>query len=122
MKILLKILLTGVAVFLVALMLPSVTVINYTTAIWVAAVLALLNTFIKPLLLLFTLPATILSLGLFVFVINAVIILMASSLVDGFHVPGFFTALLFSLLLWGFRSILFSLIKDDEQSTWNRTR
>lgn len=121
MKTLLKILLTGVAVFLVALILPSVTVVNYVTAIWVAAILALLNTFIKPLLIVLTLPATILSLGLFVFVINAAIILMASNLVDGFHVPGFFTALLFSLLLWGFRSILFSLIKEDKQNIGNRT-
>jgi putative membrane protein len=122
MKTLLKILLTGIAVLLVPVILPSVTVVNYTTAIWVAAVLALLNTFIKPVLLLLTLPVTIVSLGLFVFVINAAIILMASSLVDGFHVPGFFTALLFSFILWVFRTLLFSLIKEDEQNTWNRTR
>ncbi|WP_139958639.1 phage holin family protein [Flavicella sediminum] len=122
MKTLLKILLTGIAVLLVPVILPSVTVVNYTTAIWVAAVLALLNTFIKPVLLVLTLPVTIVSLGLFVFVINAAIILMASSLVDGFHVPGFFTALLFSFILWVFRTLLFSLIKEDEQNTWNRTR
>jgi len=80
----------------------------------VAAVLALLNTFIKPILIVFTLPATIVSLGFFILIINAVIIMMASSLVDGFYVSGFFSAFFFSLLLWGVRSFLFKLIKDDE--------
>jgi putative membrane protein len=114
MKTFIKILLTAIAVLVIGELLPSVEVTNVVTAIWVAAVLSLLNTFIKPLLIFFTLPATIFTLGLFVFVINAVIILMASSLVGGFYVSGFFSALLFSLLLWFFRTLLFSLIKEEE--------
>ena len=114
MKIFIKIILTALAVLMIAKLMPFVEVTNYTTAIWVAAVLALLNTFIKPILIVFTLPATILSLGFFILIINAIIILMASHLVDGFHVSGFLSAFIFSLLLWGFRSILFSLIKEKE--------
>lgn len=115
MKTLIKILLTGAAVLLLSNVLPSVHVTNYTAAIWVAAVLALLNTFIKPLLIFFTLPATIMSMGLFIFVINACIILMAGNMVSGFQVDGFFPALLFSLLLWGVRSFLFSVFLEEDQ-------
>lgn len=114
MRTFIKILLTAIAVLVIGKILPSVEVTNYVTAIWVAAILSLLNTFVKPLLIFFTLPATILSMGLFIFVINAIIILMASSLVGGFYVTGFFSALLFSLLLWLFRTILFSFLKEEE--------
>lgn len=115
MKTFIKILLTGAAVLLLSNLLPSVHVTNYTAAIWVAAVLALLNTFIKPLLILLTLPVTILSMGFFILVINATIILMTSNMVSGFQVEGFFPALLFSLLLWGVRSVLFSVFLEEEQ-------
>jgi putative membrane protein len=63
----------------------------------------------------FTLPLTIVTLGLFLFVINALIILLAGKLVDGFQVDGFWYALLFSLLLSFFQSILFSLLKEKKQ-------
>ncbi|PQJ76426.1 phage holin family protein [Polaribacter glomeratus] len=115
MKTLLKIILTALAVVVLAKILPGVTVIDYTTAIIVAIVISLLNMFIRPLLVFFTLPATILTLGLFLFVINAIIILLADNLVDGFEVSGFFTALLFSVLLSFFRTILFSIFKDKNQ-------
>ena len=114
MNFFLKILLTGLAVIILANILPGVTVTSYTTAIIVAAVIALLNMFVKPLLLILTLPATLVTLGLFIFVINAIIILLADSLVDGFAVSGFFTALFFSILLSIFRAALFSLLKEDE--------
>mgnify|MGYP001287157889 CR=1 FL=1 len=120
MKTLIKILVTAVAVLIISKLMPSITVTNYTSAIWVAAVLALLNTFLKPLLIILTLPATILSMGFFIFVINAGIVLMASSVVSGFQVGGFFSALLFSLLLWGVRYVLFSLLLDDSQNTKGR--
>lgn len=120
MKTLIKILVTAVAVLIISKLLPSITVTDYTSAIWVAAVLALLNTFLKPILVILTLPATLLSMGFFIFVINAGIVLMASNMVSGFHVEGFFSALLFSLLLWGVRSVLFSILLDDDQSPRNR--
>lgn len=120
MKTLIKILVTAVAVLIISKLMPSITVTNYTSAVWVAAVLALLNTFLRPILVLLTLPATILSMGLFIFVINAGIVLMASNMVDGFVVSGFFSALLFSLLLWGVRAVLFSILLEDDQTPRNR--
>ena len=95
--------------------LPGTPLNSYVTAIIVAAVISLLNMFVRPLLIFFTLPATIISLGLFLFVINAIIILLAGKLVTGFVVGGFFTALLFSVLLSIFRSVLFSLLKEDKK-------
>lgn len=108
----LKLLLSALAVIIIAEILPTVHVDNYVTAIFVAVVLALLNTFVKPILVLFTLPVTFFTLGLFVLVINAVIVLIASYLVDGFYVTSLPAALLFSLLLWAVRLVLFQFIKD----------
>lgn len=116
MKTFLKILLTALAVIVLSNILPGVTVVGYTTAIIVAIVISLLNMFIRPLLVFFTLPATIVTLGLFLFVINAIIILLADKLVDGFAVSGFFAAFFFSILLSIFRSLLFSLLKEDNQN------
>ena len=114
MKTFLKILLTALAVIVLATVLPGVSVSGYLSAIIVAVVIALLNMFVKPLLIFFTLPATIVTFGLFLFVINAIIILLADKLVDGFAVSGFFAALLFSILLSIFRSVLFSLLKEKK--------
>lgn len=115
MKTFLKILLTALAVVVLAKILPGVTVESYTTAIIVAVVISLLNMFVRPLLVFFTLPATIVTLGLFLFVINAIIILLADKLVDGFEVPNFFIAMVFSILLSFFRTILFSLLKEEKK-------
>ncbi|WP_438989077.1 phage holin family protein [Polaribacter sp.] len=114
MKTFLKILLTAVAVIVLANILPGVAISGYVSAIIVAFVIALLNMFVRPLLIFFTLPATLVTFGLFIFVINAVIILLADKLVDGFAVSGFWAALFFSILLSFFRSALFSLLKDDK--------
>ncbi|MFD0976629.1 phage holin family protein [Salinimicrobium gaetbulicola] len=105
----LRILLTAVVVVFLAKFLPGVTVAGYLTAIIVALVLALLNLIVKPILILFTLPVTILTFGLFLIVINAIIILLADAFVDGFDVSGFWIAVLFSILLSIFQSLLFSL-------------
>lgn len=114
MKIFLKLLLTAIAVLFLSNILSGITVDNYTTAILVAFTISILNMFVRPLLVLFTLPVTILTLGLFLLVINACIILLAGKLVTGFAVSGFFTALIFSVLLSFFRSVLFRLLKDDK--------
>ena len=114
MKTFLKILLTALAVIVLATVLPGVSVSGSLSAIIVAVVIALLNMFVKPLLIFFTLPATIVTFGLFLFVINAIIILLADKLVGGFAVSGFFAALLFSILLSIFRSVLFSLLKEKK--------
>ena len=116
MKTVIKLLLTALAVVLISKLLSGVSVDGYTSAIIVAIVLALLNMFVKPLLILFTLPATILTLGLFLFVINACIILLADKMIDGFSVSSFWVALLFSVLLTILQSILYSLLKEDTES------
>tara|TARA_R110002124_G_scaffold201813_6_gene368349 strand:- start:4603 stop:4956 length:354 start_codon:yes stop_codon:yes gene_type:complete len=115
MNFLLKVLLTAIAVFVLAAILPGVEVANYVTAIWVAFAIAILNMFVRPLLIFFTLPATIVTLGLFLFVINAIIILLAAHLVGGFLVSSFFSALLFSILLSIIRPALLKLIKDEKK-------
>jgi len=109
MSILVKIIISSLAVFLTAWLLPGAEVTDYVAALWVAIVLALLNGFLKPLLVLLTIPITIFTLGLFLLVINAGIILMGSHLVDGFYVDGWFSALLFSLVLSILTSVMESL-------------
>lgn len=106
-----KILLTALAVLVLASLLPGVTVDDYGTAIWVAFIVGLLFSILKPILVILTLPATILTLGLFLFVINAALILLANNWIDGFSVSGFWTALLFSILLSIFESFLHKLIE-----------
>lgn len=110
----LKILITALAVVILSYLLPGVTVSGYLSAIIVAAVISLLNMFVRPILIFFTLPATLVTLGLFLFVINAVIILLADKLVNGFEVSGFWVALLFSILLSFLRSFLFKLFNDEK--------
>lgn len=118
MKIFLKIILTALTVIVLATVLPGVAVADYMAAITVAIVISLLNMFVKPLLIFLTLPATIVTFGLFLFVINAIIILLADKLVDGFAVSGFFSALFFSILLSIFRSFLFSFLKEDSPKSY----
>lgn len=103
MKLLAKWLLLSAALMLVSQWDSGVVVTNYRAAMVAALVLGLLNAFVRPLLILLTLPVTVLSLGLFLFVINALTFQMASSLLDGFQVSSFGSALLGSVLysLWG---------------------
>ncbi|MDX1326824.1 MAG: phage holin family protein [Arenibacter sp.] len=115
MKLLLRILLTAVAIVILDAILPGVTVASYTTAIIVAIVLGLLNFIVKPILIILTLPVTILTLGLFLLIINAIIILLTDSLVDGFVVGNIWWALLFSLLLSFLQSIFYKLLNDDKK-------
>lgn len=114
MNLILRILLTALAVVILAKVLPGVEVAGYLDAIIVAVVLGLLNIFVKPLLVLLTLPVTIITLGLFLLIINAAIILLAASLIEGFQVENIWWALLFSLLLSLLQSILFSILKSDK--------
>lgn len=114
MNFLLRLLLSALAVLLLANILPGVTVDSYGIAVLVAVVLSLLNLIVKPLLIILTLPVTLITLGLFLLVINAVIILLASKLVTGFSVDGFWTALLFSLLLSLLQAVLFTFLKEDK--------
>ena len=77
----------------------EIKITDYTAAIFMAIALSFLNTFLKPVLVFFTIPVTILSLGLFLLIINAVIVKIADYFIDGISVPTFFTAIIFSILL-----------------------
>jgi putative membrane protein len=114
MKLILKVLLTAVAVVILAFILPGVSVDGYVSAIIVAVVLGILRLFVKPVLVILTLPVTIITLGLFLLIINACIILMADYFVSGFAVSNIWWALLFSLLLSFLQSLLFSMLDEKK--------
>lgn len=94
-----RLMISSVAVIIASYLLPGVEVDGFWTAIVVALVLSLFNALVKPVLIILTIPATILTFGLFLFAINAIIILLADYAVDGFYVDGFWWAMLFSFLL-----------------------
>lgn len=109
MNIFFRIVISSLAVFLAAYLLPGIVVDDYVAALLVAVVLALLNGFVKPVLIILTIPFTLFSFGLFLFVINAGMVLLAERFVDGFLVDSFWWALLFSILVSVITSILESL-------------
>ena len=99
MKIITKVLIAALALLLTAYLVPGIEVSGVYTAIIAAIILGVLNLFVRPILVILTLPVTILTLGLFVFVINAVLFLFVASFVYGFKVDGFWVALLGSLIV-----------------------
>ena len=98
MKIIVRWLLLAAALLLVAYLYPGVMVTNFVSAMIAAFVLGLLNALLRPILVLLTLPVTVITLGLFLFVINALMFYFAASMLDGFQVAGFAAALIGSLL------------------------
>ncbi|CAN5709037.1 phage holin family protein [soil metagenome] len=94
-----KLLVTACAAIIAAYFISGVSINNSVTAIILALVLALLNSFVKPILVILTIPLTIITLGLFLLVINILIIKWAADIVPGFDVDSWWSALLFSLLL-----------------------
>ncbi len=98
MKIIVRWLLLAAALLLVAHLYPGVEVKNFTSALIAAFVLGLFNTLLRPILVLLTLPVTLVTLGLFLFIINALMFYFAASVLDGFHVAGFGAALIGSLI------------------------
>ncbi len=106
MNFLVKVLVSTFAVLITAYLLGGVDVADFTTALVVAFVLALLNALLKPLLIILTIPVTIMSLGLFLLVINAFIIQLTGVIVRGFHVESFWWALLFGIILSGVTWVL----------------
>ena len=115
MNLLIKLLLSAIAVFVLANLLTGVDVDNYVTSLIVAVVLSVLNVLLKPVLVILTLPVTIITLGLFLFIVNALIILAADKLVDGFGVDGLWTDVLFSVLLSIVESLLHSFMKTNKE-------
>jgi putative membrane protein len=99
---------TSLAIVIVAYLLPGVIIDNALSAIGLAIVLGLLNIFLKPVLVFLTLPITVFTLGLFLLVINALILMLAAKIVPGFYIQGFWWAVLFSVIL----SIVVSILES----------
>lgn len=92
-------LIMAAAILISAYLIPGVVVGGIWTALWLALFLGIINVVLKPILIILTLPINILTLGLFTFVINAMLILLSATVIKGFSVSGFWTALLFSVVL-----------------------
>jgi putative membrane protein len=114
-KAIIQFLLNGLAVVVAAYILPGVDVDDYWSALIVALVLAVANVIVKPILVIFTIPLTIATLGLFLLVINAIIIMLVDALVPGFTVTNFWWALAFSLILSLINSLFGDLTKEKEE-------
>jgi len=110
MRLLLVWLINAAALLALPYLMSSITVDSIPTALISALLLGLVNTFIRPLLVLLTLPVTLLTLGLFIFVINALLFWLVGSFVQGFHVAGFwsafFGAILYSIISWALSALL----------------
>ena len=115
MNLLVRLLLYAIAVIIASYLIPGIYVESFMVAILIAVILSVLNVTVKPLLIIFTIPLTVLTLGLFLLVINAVIILIAGELIPGFVVDGFWWALLFSLVLSLSTSLLTELSNRDQK-------
>lgn len=114
MGFLIKILVTALAAYFAAWLLPGVTIDTIQTTVIVALVLAILNAIVKPILVILTIPITIVTLGLFLLVINIIIVKLTDYLIDGFTVNGWLAALLFSLIVSFVSSILHAIARDRD--------
>lgn len=117
-----KVLVCSVNVFILAYILPGISIVDFFTAIVVAVVLSVLDAIVKPLLIILTLPATILTLGLFLFVINAGIILLDAYFVHGFKVESFWHALLFGAILSFFNSLVHKRAFPGDKKNINQSQ
>jgi putative membrane protein len=112
MRLVLVWLINTVSLIAVAYLMPSISVSSFTTALIAALVLGLVNTIIRPILVILTLPATILTLGLFIFVINGLLFWLVGSFIEGFRVSGFWAgvlgAIVYSLISWLLSALVLS--------------
>ena len=110
MRLLLTWLINALALLALKYIMPSITVDSFVTALIVAIVLGFINTLIRPIFVILTLPVTILTLGLFIFVINGLLFWAVGSFVPGFHVDGFwsgvFGAIIYSVISWALSALL----------------
>ena len=117
MALLLAWLINAIALMAVAYLLPGISVSSFWVALVAALVLGLVNAVIRPILILLTLPATLLTLGLFMFVINGLLFWAVGSFVEGFTVagfwPGFFGAIVYSIVSWAMSALLLTSKKPQ---------
>ena len=116
MKLVLRLLFNAFFLLLASYLISGVVVNSFYAALITAIVLGLINALIRPVLFLLTLPINILTLGLFSFVINGLLVMFVASFVKGFSVAGFWPAVLLSIFLWFGSVISNSLLKDDGES------
>lgn len=116
MKLLIRIVVATLAVLIADLLLRGVHSDRFMSSLLVAVVLGLLNTFIRPLIILLTLPVTVVTLGLFILVINAALVLLAANIVEGFVVEGFWWAVAFSLVQWAVQGLLMGMDRGEQRS------
>ncbi|MDR2205424.1 MAG: phage holin family protein [Flavobacteriaceae bacterium] len=115
MKFIIRLLITAVVAYGLTHILSGVQIKDFKTAVIFATALAIINITVKPILQLFGLPLTILTLGLFLLVINAITILIADYFIDGMHVSGFWQAFIFSILLSVITSLLNSILIESDK-------
>jgi putative membrane protein len=115
MGLLLKWFIMAASIVIAAYFIPGVRVGSFFSALWVALFLGIVNILVRPVLIFITLPINILTLGLFTFVINAVLILLASSVIKGFEVAGFWWALLYSIVLSAVNYIINLMVRPREE-------
>ena len=104
-----NLLISALAVYLTAWLLPGIVVKSFWSAMGISFIIGLLNVLVRPLLTLLTIPVTIVTLGLFLFVIDALIIMLAAKLLDGFIVNGFWWALIFSIIVTSVTNFLYRI-------------
>lgn len=114
MNFIIRLLVTAAVAYGLTYILDGVQIADFKSAVIFALVLALLNMLLKPLLVILTIPITVFTLGLFLLVINAIIILVAARFLDGFSVDGFWWALIFSVILSLVSSAAINLLKDRD--------
>jgi putative membrane protein len=115
MFLILKWLIMTISIGIAAHLMPGVFVDGFFSALWVALFLGVINVLVKPILIIITLPINILTLGLFTFVINALMVLFASAVIKGFEVRGFWAAMLFSIVLSIINYLLNALLKPGDR-------
>ena len=116
MYIIFRWIINAIALILIAYLVPGFEIGTFYNALIAALILGLINALIRPILFILTLPVTILTLGLFIFVVNALMIWFASTIVEGFHVAGFIPALLAALVLWIVSMLTNWLVRQAESS------
>ena len=114
LQIIINLILSSIVVLISAYILPGVKVDGFFTALVVAVLLSVVNTFIRPVILLLTLPLTILTLGLFSLIINALMVMLVAAIVPGFQVDGILWALVFSIVLTLVSSVVHMLAPDKK--------
>jgi putative membrane protein len=109
-----RVIISSLAVYVTANIVPGVAVVGFGSAVIAAILLAVVNAVLKPILVVLTLPITILTLGLFMVVINAGLVMLVSTWVPGFHVDGFWSALFFSIVVSIINTLIYKVFVRNE--------